>query len=205
MKPASSLISRWANFGYDRDAWQASLLDIVGFISDPSNPNTPLPEVGMACIVGRSPTGEFARYSYGDIVIHSSDPNELFVKKPAEVRVVIDRSSGELWLWDFGNQHWYSIGRVSSVEGVTLSIPLTEQIINQKKIELSRPVLDPPPRVYLTGCGDLHMDVNFWMSDTKTITFDPDAGPDSLANFPLRADMDILRIRYMTPGLPKIH
>lgn len=204
MKPASSLISRWANFGYDRDAWQASLLDVVGFISDPNNPDTPLPDAGMACIVGKNPTGELLKYEYGDIVIHSTDPDELFVKKPSEVRVVLFRNTGELWLWDFHYLHWYCTGRVASTDVVNLSIVLTEQIIQQKQIELSRPVLDYPPMVYLTGCGDMTIDVNFWMPDTKTIQFDPAAGPNSLLNFPIKADTDILRIRYLAPGLPKI-
>ena len=204
MKPASSLISRWANFGYDRDAWQASLLDIVGFISNPGDPNTPIPPAGMACIVGKNPVGDFSEYEHGDIVIHSTDPDELFIKKPSEIRVVLERNTGDIWLWDFGYLHWYSIGKLNNVEGVTVFIPITDQIIKDKKIELSRPVLDYPPRIYLSGCGELIADTNFWMTDTKTITFDPDSGPDSLANFPIKADTDILTIRYMTPSLPKI-
>lgn len=204
MRPTSGLISRWATFGYDRDAWQASLLDIIGFVSDPDDPATPLPEPGMACIVGLNAVGQLSEYSYGDILVHGKDPDSLFVRKPEEVRVVIQRPTGELWMWNFTQERWVSVGKIDNVEGITTSIPLSGHIISTKKIELSKPVLNPPPMVFLVGCGPLYQDINFWMPDNKTITFDKSAGPDSLGNFPIQPDVDILRLRYMTPGLPRI-
>lgn len=200
MKPQSGLVSRWANYGYDRDSWQESLLDFVGFVSDPDNPDTPLPEAGMACIVGQNPQNSLAIYEYGDVLFHSTEPDEFFIRKPDEVRVIINRTTNELWIWNFTAKHWYKAGSLFNVELVEQRIPITSQILNDRKIELSRVVIDMPPLVHLMGCGVLNIDINFWMPDNKTITFDPASGVNSLGNFPI-VEGDILRVRYRSPGV----
>ena len=196
MRPLSGLISRWASYGYDRDSWQESLLDFVGFVSDPADPNTPLPEAGMACIIGKNPTGSLSGYEYGDVLFHSTDPDEFFVKKPSEVRVLLDRSTGSIWMWDFYASYWFKVGSLTHTELVEDYILLTQQVLDDRIIHLSRPVLDMPPLVHLTGCGMLVIDTNFWMPDNETITFDDTSGPDALINFPLIADQDMLKLRY---------
>lgn len=197
-KIPSSLISRWANFGYDRDSWQESLLDFLYFINDDTDPDTPLPPPGMACIIGQSPVGALSGYAPNDILFHSSDPDEYFVKKPEEIRIMVQRESGSFWFWDSDSVRWYSAGNLSKSESVTLSIPITQSLWNTRKIELSRPVLDVPPHVYLMSCGELFLDVNYWMPDASTITFDPSSGPNSLGNFPIVPDTDTLNLRYHT-------
>lgn len=203
MKPQSGLISRWANYGYDRDSWQESLLDFVGFISDPTNPDTPLPGPGMACIVGQNPQNSLSTYEYGDVLFHSSDPDELFVRKPSEVRVMLNRLANEIWIWSFDDNYWYMAGLISNAELVEQRIRLTNQVLDARRIDLSRVVLDMPPLVHLMGCGVLSIDINFWMPNNKTITFDPASGAHSLGNFPL-SDTDVLRVRYHSPGVLKI-
>lgn len=204
MKPQSGLISRWANYGYDRDSWQESLLDFIGFVSDPSDVNTPLPEAGMACVVGQNPQGILSRYEYGDVLFHSTDPDEYFIRKPDEVRVLLDRNTREIWLWNFTHEVWYVAGLIDNSELVEKRILLTSQVLDARRIELAQPVLDMPPLVHLMGCGTLTIDVNFWMPDNSTITFEPTAGPYSLINFNLTAGVDILRVRYHSPSVLKI-
>lgn len=204
MKPQSGLVSRWANYGYDRDSWQESLLDIVGFVSDPSNVDTPLPEAGMACIIGQDPQGILAQYTYGDVLFHSTDPDEFFIRKPDEVRVLLDRNTREIWIWNAVDAVWYMAGTIDNSELVEKRILLTSQVLDARRIDLDRVVLDMPPLVHLMGCGTLTIDVNFWMPDNKTITFEPNAGPNSFIHFNLTAGKDILRIRYHSPGVLRI-
>lgn len=197
-KIPSSLVSRWADFGYDRDSWQESLLDFLYFINDEEDPDTPLPQPGTACIIGQQPVGSLAIYEPNDVLFHSSKPDEYFIKKPDEVRIMVQRETSMFWFWDSDAQRWYAAGRLDRCEDVTVRIPITQAVWNARKIELSRPVLDIPPHVYLTSCGEIFLDVNYWMPDSSTITFDPSEGPDSLGNFPIIPDTDILHLRYHT-------
>lgn len=197
-KIPSSLISRWANFGYDRDSWQESLLDFLYFINDAADPDTPLPPPGSACIIGQTPVGSLAGYSPNDILFHSSDPDEFFVKKPSEIRIMVQRDNGIFWFWDSDNSKWYAAGNLNKSEPVSLSVILTSDIWNSHKMELSRPVIDMPPYIYLVGCGELLLDINYWMPDASTITFDPASGPDSLGKFPIVVGTDFLHLRYHT-------
>lgn len=197
-KIPSSLISRWANFGYDRDSWQESLLDFLYFINDDMDPDTPLPPAGMACIIGQTPVGSLSGYAPNDILFHSSDPDEYFIKKPEEIRVMVQRSSGTFWFWDSDNGRWYSAGDLNHSEIVSMRMTITQGVWSSRKIELSRPVLDEQPYIYLLSNGQLFLDINFWMPDASTITFDPSSGPNSLGNFPIVPDTDILHLRYHT-------
>lgn len=197
-KIPSSLISRWANFGYDRDSWQESLLDFLYFINDPADPDTPLPPPGSACIIGQAPVGSLASYSPNDILFHSSDPDEYFIKKPDEIRIMIQRDGGTFWFWDSNNGRWYAAGNLNQSESIYIRVVLTSSVWNSHKIELSRPVLDIPPYVYLVGSGELLLDINYWMPDVSTIVFDPSMGPDSLGKFPIAVGSDFLQLRYRT-------
>lgn len=197
-KIPSSIISRWADFGYDRDSWQESLLDFLYFIEDETDPNTPLPGQGEACIIGHNPVGDLAKYSPNDVLFHSTTPDTYFIKKPEEVRVMVQKETWTFWFWSADSSRWYSAGSLSKTERIFLNIPINSSVWNTRKIELSRPVLSMPPVVYLAGCGELSIDINYWMPDASTITFDPSSGPDSLGNFPVRTDKDILLLRYFT-------
>ena len=197
-KIPSSLISRWADFGYDRDSWQESLLDFLYFINDEADPDTPLPPKGAACIVGQTPVGSLSTYSPNDVLFHSAIPDEYFIKKPQEIRIMVQRDSGVFWFWDADAQRWYSAGNLNKVEETAVSIPITASVWSVKRIELSRPVVTMPPTLHLLGCGKLVIDVNYWMPDAMTITFDPASGPDSIGNFPIKPGVDILHLRYYT-------
>lgn len=197
-KIPSSLISRWADFGYDRDSWQESLLDFLYFINDENDPNTPLPPKGHACIIGQTPTGALSRYEPNDVIFHSSIPDEYFIKKPSEIRVMVQREAGVFWFWDADGNHWYTSGRLDKSELTSFCVPLTQNVCSSHLIELSRPVLSVPPQLYLIGSGELFLDINFWMPDSSTITFDPSSGPNSLGNFPVKPNVDFLCLRYHT-------
>lgn len=197
-KIPSSLISRWADFGYDRDSWQESLLDFLYFINDENNPDTPLPSKGMACIIGQNPVGALSAYNPNDVLFHSTIPDEYFIKKPNEIRIMIQRNTGVFWFWDASLQRWYSAGNLNKLEEETTLISITSSIWNTKQIDLSRPVVSIPPVVHLIGSGKLVIDINYWMPDAKTITFATSSGPNSLGNFPIKPDVDVIHLRYHT-------